>query len=342
MEQLIEFGVFAGKIVLVFLFFAGLALLIVSLVMRQKAKPELEVEHLNQKLDDLKLMLEGAILDKKGLKALEKELKKKEKEKAQLEKTSNERKPHVFSISFEGDIHANAVDQLRDEVTAVLSIAKTGDEVVLEIESPGGTVHGYGLAAAQLLRLKKAGLTVTVCVDRVAASGGYMMACTAHKILAAPFAIIGSIGVLAQVPNFHKLLKKHNVDYEEISSGEYKRTVSVLGEITDKGRAKFQEQIADTHDLFKEFVKTERPQVDISKVATGEYWYGHRAKDLQLVDELMTSDEYLVKRTSEAEVFKIKYQPKRTLSDKLSEALGLAAERSINRVTEKLLSRPPV
>lgn len=331
MEQLIEFGLFAGKVVIVFCFIIGVIALIAGLIARQKLKPELEIENINQKIEDLQSMLEESVLNKTELKNALKERKKKEKE----EDKNKIRKAHVFFLKFEGDLHAKAVEQLRDEVTAILTIAQPNDEVVLSIESAGGTVHGYGLAAAQMLRLKSANLQLTACVDRVAASGGYMMACTAHKILAAPFAILGSIGVLAQVPNFHKLLKKHNVDYEEISSGEYKRTVSLLGEITDKGRTKFLEQITDTHLLFKNFVKQERPLVNIEQVATGEHWYGIRAKELNLVDELMTSDAYLLSRRHETKIFSLKYHQKKNLSDKLSEILSRAVTMAFTKITEK-------
>lgn len=338
MDQLIEFGVFAGKLLTVFLFIVGLVLLIAAIILKQKLKPELEVENINQKLDDLEFLLQSSILDKKSFKDYTKAHKQKEKDREK--KLEAGREQHLFLVQFKGDLHAHAVKQLRDEVTAILTIAKPNDEVVVAIESPGGTVHGYGLAAAQLLRLKDAQLKLTACVDLVAASGGYMMACTAHKIIAAPFAILGSIGVLAQVPNFHKLLKKHDVDYEEISSGEYKRTVSILGEITAKGRAKFQEQIVDTHDLFKNFVANSRPQTDISKVATGEYWYGLRAKELNLVDDIMTSDEYLFRRKDESAIFSIKYREKKSLSDKISDIMGSATEKASARVLEKFMESP--
>ena len=108
----------------------------------------------------------------------------------------------------------------------------------------------YGLAASQMQRIRDKKLKLTVCVDKVAASGGYMMAVVADKIIAAPFAVLGSIGVLAQVPNFHRLLKKHDVDFEMLTAGKYKRTLTMFGENTDKGREKFQEDIEDTHVLF--------------------------------------------------------------------------------------------
>ncbi len=323
MEHLIEFGVFFGKVLVVVLSVAGLLLLVVALAARNKLKPDFHVEDINGRLEDLSNMLKEMVLDKKALKADEKIQKEKaKKEQVESEKEGHTPKPQIFVLKFEGDVEASQVDQLRDEITAVLTVAKSGDEVLAVVESPGGTVHGYGLAAAQLLRLKRAGVKVVAAVDKVAASGGYMMACTADQILAAPFAIIGSIGVVAQVPNFHKLLRKHDVDYEEIASGEYKRTVSLLGEITEKGRAKFREQIEDTHVLFKEFVKQNRPQVEISNVATGEYWFGLRAKELKLVDEIMTSDEYLLARRETSRIFSIKIEPKKSFAEKLNEAIA--------------------
>lgn len=339
MEYLIEFGLFFGKLILVFLFFAGLIVLIAGMIIKQKHKSEIEVENINNKFLDLEDVIQSAVLDKDELKTFHKEQKETEKNRTKKDLGKN-KKRRVYVLKFEGDIHAKSVDELRDEVTAVLTVAKSGDESVILIESPGGTVHGYGLAAAQLLRLKKAGILVTACVDKVAASGGYMMACTADKILSAPFAIVGSIGVIAQVPNFNRLLKKNDVDYEEISSGEYKRTVSLLGEITEKGRAKFLEQIVDTHALFKDFVASKRSNLDMSKVATGEYWYGIRAKELNLVDEIMTSDEYLYAMRKDADIYNIRIHPKKKFSDKISEIFGKSSDHILNRIYEKINERP--
>lgn len=335
MEHLIEFGVFFGKVLVVVVAVAGLLLLIVALAAKNKLKPDFHIEDVNAKLDDLGHMLKEVVFDKKALKADEKAHKEKLKKEEAEEKASHKAKPQIFVLKFEGDVEASQVDQLRDEVTAVLTVAKPGDEVVAVIESPGGTVHGYGLAAAQLLRLKSAGIKVVAAVDKVAASGGYMMACTADRIIAAPFAIIGSIGVVAQVPNFHKLLKKHDVDYEEISAGEYKRTVSLLGEITEKGRAKFREQIEDTHVLFKDFVKRNRPQVEVANVATGEYWFGLRAKELNLIDEVMTSDEYLMSNREQSRIFSIKIEPKKSFAEKLNEAFAKSAVKAFKSAIYK-------
>ncbi|MDC1358838.1 protease SohB, partial [Gammaproteobacteria bacterium] len=243
------------------------------------------------------------------------------------------RRKRIYVLDFDGDVAAEEVSSLREEITTVLSIAEPCDEIILKLESPGGMVHAYGLAASQLQRIKDAKIPLTICVDKVAASGGYMMACLADKLVAAPFAIIGSIGVVVQLPNFHKILKKNEVDYEVISAGEYKRTLSTFGEITDKGRAKVQEDVENIHEIFKQWVKSHRPIVDVSRVATGETWVGMQAKERYLVDELNTSDDVLVRACKDADVFEVNYKFKQTLQDKL----GAAVEAGVARAANKLL-----
>ena len=232
----------------------------------------------------------------------------------------------VFVLSFNGDIAASAVDNLRIEISAVLGAANDGDEVVVRVESAGGTVHGYGLGASQLARVRGRGVALTVAVDKVAASGGYLMAAVADRILAAPFAVVGSIGVLAQVPNVHRLLKKHDVDVEVLTAGRFKRTLDVFGENTDEGREKLRDELADVHALFQEYVGSWRPKVDLEQVATGEAWYGQRALDRALVDELITSDEYLARACEDADVFEVSWvQPKRPIDRLLGQAAEAAA-----------------
>lgn len=244
------------------------------------------------------------------------------------------RRKRVYVLDFDGDVAAEEVSSLREEITTVLSIAEPCDEIILKLESPGGMVHAYGLAASQLQRIKDAKIPLTICVDKVAASGGYMMACLADKLVAAPFAIIGSIGVVVQLPNFHKILKKNEVDYEVISAGEYKRTLSTFGEITEKGRAKVQEDVENIHEIFKQWVKSHRPIVDVSRVATGETWVGMQAKERYLVDELNTSDDVLVRACKDADVFEVNYKFRQTLQDKL----GAAVEAGVARAANKLLA----
>lgn len=328
-ERLIGIALFAGQALIIVIAIMVILGFIFSLAQKNKQKEELEIEDLNQRYKNFGLALKAEGLTKKQAKALKKTEKK--------QKKKNDHPPsHIFVVDFDGDLKAQAVDQLREEVTAILSTCSSKDEILIRLESPGGVVHGYGLAAAQLQRIVQHKIKLTVCVDKVAASGGYMMACVADQIIAAPFAIVGSIGVLAQVPNFHRLLKKHDIDYREITAGEYKRTMSLLGEITEKGEEKFTEQITDTHHLFKNFVKDNREKTQIDKVATGEYWYGTQAKELGLVDEIMTSDEYLLQKSSDHKILRVSLERKKKLSEKLGLSLGKAVVYVLERIWYRL------
>ena len=229
-------------------------------------------------------------------------------------------KSRVYALTFEGDMDASKVSHLRHEINAVLTKASSGDEVVVRVKSFGGRVHGYGLAASQLQRVREHGLNLVVAVDQVAASGGYLMAAVANKVIAAPFAVVGSIGVVAEIPNVHRLLKKNDVDVEVITAGRYKRTLTVFGENTEEGRRKFTEELEDLHVLFQEFVNEQRPGLELDKVATGEAWFGRRAIELNLVDEIATSDEYLMQRCTDADVFEVRWvEHKRPLERVLGE-----------------------
>uniref|UniRef100_UPI003C7994ED protease SohB n=1 Tax=Pseudomonas veronii TaxID=76761 RepID=UPI003C7994ED len=292
---------------------------------RRKSAGQLQVSKLNDFYKGLRERLESTVLDKDQLKALRKSESKPEKKNS---KKKPEAKPRVFVLDFDGDIKASATESLRHEITGLLSLATPKDEVVLRLESGGGMVHSYGLASSQLARIRQAGVPLTVCIDKVAASGGYMMACIGEKIISAPFAILGSIGVVAQLPNVNRLLKKHDIDFEVLTAGEYKRTLTVFGENTEKGREKFQEDLDITHQLFKNFVSRYRPQLAIDEVATGEVWLGVAALDKQLVDELQTSDEYLATKAKTAEVFHLHYSERKSLQERV----GLAASGSVDRV----------
>ncbi|NJN48183.1 MAG: protease SohB, partial [Candidatus Competibacteraceae bacterium] len=201
------------------------------------------------------------------------------------------------------------------------------DEVVVRLESAGGLVHAYGLAASQLARIKERKIGLTVAVDKVAASGGYLMACVADRIMTAPFAVVGSIGVVSQLPNFNRLLKKHDIDFELLTAGEYKRTMTLFGENTDKARLKFQEELEETHRLFKEFLRTYRSQLDLDRVATGEHWYGTQALELKLVDELRTSDDFLLEASKDAALYEVTYASHKPLLTRLSNLAAAALTR---------------
>jgi serine protease SohB len=344
LDFLFEYGLFFAKIVTFVVAVIIVLSVIVGLSQKNKQsghKGHLEITPLNELYDEMSDAIKLAVMDESLHKAeakkqqKEKQKKTKEQQKAlkQAAKSATddnpvEQKPRVFVVNFHGNISASAVTNLREEVTAILSQASAKDEVVIRLESGGGMVHSYGLASSQLDRIRKRNIPLTVCVDKVAASGGYMMACVADKILAAPFAILGSIGVVAQLPNFNKVLKKHDVEFELLTAGEHKRTLTMFGENTASGREKFLEDLQDIHDLFKEFVTEHRPAVDIAKVATGEVWFGRRAKDVALIDDLQTSDEYLVDRSKEADLYEVAY----VLKKKLHQRLGFAAEESADRL----------
>lgn len=291
---------------------------------------ELKVIHLNKSQEQRRKSLIEATEDKNAVKQFQKALAKKAKQKLKDKGKSKKKEKRIFVLDFDGDIKASAVKHLREEINTIISTANKDDEVVVRLESGGGMVHGYGLAAAQLVRLKEAGLTLTICVDKIAASGGYMMACVADKILAAPFAVVGSIGVVSQMPNFNKWLKKHDIDYEMFTAGEYKRTVTMFGENDDEDRAKYTEELEQTHELFKHFVTTYRPKLDLAKVANGDHWYGEDALKLNLVDELSTSDAYLLQQMEKYQAYALLSRQKPTFAEKLG--LANAAHSAVSGV----------
>lgn len=290
---------------------------------KSKSKNRLVVKNLNKKYAENVNIIYSETLSKKQHKQHVKDNKRKEKEKAKAPESLKK----VYVLNFNGDMKASAVANLREEITAVLSVATPFDEVVLRLESPGGVVHGYGLAAAQLMRIRAKSIPLTVAIDKIAASGGYMMACIANKILSAPFAIVGSIGVVVQLPNFHRLLKDKHVEFEQLTAGEYKRTLTVFGENTEAGREKLQEEIDDMHQLFKNLIQQNRPQIDIQQVATGEHWLALQALPMKLVDEIKTSDEYLFERSNDAELFEVSYEMKKTFMSRFSAAASAAREK---------------
>lgn len=328
-----DLGLFTAKAAILLACFIAVVIVIALAAGKAQLKSDLEVKDLNEKYDQLKANLQDFLFSKQEAKIEAKEEKKREKAKKKL---PDQPKPRLFVLNFKGDTKASQVENLREEISALVTVAKKEDEVLVKVESPGGVVHGYGLAAAQLLRLRNAGIRYTVSVDQVAASGGYLMACTAHKIICSPFGIVGSIGVVAQVPNFHRILKKNDVDFKEYTAGDFKRTVSVLGEITEKGEKKFIEQLEETHVLFKTFVSQFRPQLDLAKVATGEYWFGQQAKELLLVDELLTSDEFILQHLPSHRVVEVEKKEKKKLGDRISDMVGKSAQKVISRLLTEI------
>jgi serine protease SohB len=347
LEFIYEYGLFLAQAVTVVAAILIVVVGVLSMGLRQKAdqaEGQIEIRNVNEKYkmigDHIRFAVEDATAaklqkkaDKKADKAKAKEAKKKAKKKDQG--ADEERRNRIYVLSFDGDIRASAAENLREEISAVLPQIQPGDELLVKVESPGGMVHSYGFAASQLQRIISAQVPLTIAVDKVAASGGYMMACVADNIIAAPFAVIGSIGVLAQLPNFHRLLKKNDIDFELLTAGEHKRTLTMFGENTDKGREKFVEELEETHGLFKTFVSANRPSLDVDKVATGEVWYGQNALEVGLIDALQTSDAYVQERLEDWDVFEVKFANKKSWQEKM----GMAAEGAVERTFLKIWQR---
>ena len=320
-----EYGLFLAKSLTVLVVIWIILMLLISFSKKSRTHDHFEITHLNKKYKTATDTLRFSITPKKELKKVKKEDKKEfKKEKKALADKSRKR---IFVLNFLGNIKASAVRHLRKEINAIITVATDKDEVVVCLENAGGIVHEHGFAASQLMRVKKKGIPLTVAVDKVAASGGYMMACVADKIIAAPFAILGSVGVLAQLPNFNRMLDKHGIDFELMKAGDLKRTITMFGKNTAEDRERFNEQLEDIHALFKEFVKENRPNLDIDKIATGEHWLGSRAITLNLVDELITSDDYLLEASNDADIYEVTYTVPKTISERIATTVQMTVDK---------------
>ena len=325
LDFLAQYGLFFAKTVTLLAAFVIAIGMLVNAAQhaRGHSHDRLEVRSLNHRLRDMAAVLDAELLDKQARKTQAKERKAKDKAERQARKQGHAKdRPRIFVLDFRGDIKAAQTAALREEISALLQVAKEHDEVLVRLESEGGMVHGYGLAASQLQRIRDRQIKLTIAVDKVAASGGYLMACVADRIIAAPFAILGSIGVVAQLPNFNRLLKSHDVDYELHTAGQFKRTLTLFGENTDEGRAKFQQELEEVHGLFKSWVTQNRPHLPIEQVATGEHWYGTRALALKLIDEIRTSDDWLLDRVKDADLLEVHYKPRSSISDRIAHGLA--------------------
>ena len=311
---LLEYGLFLAKSLTALV---CLLLAVVGIVAAKRGKDDdedkLEIRSLNEYYEAQQDRLYETLLDKKALKARQKAQKQAGKD------NDDSQKPRIFVLDFDGDIEASAVKQLREHISAVIQIANTEDRVLLRLESGGGLVHAYGLAASQLARLRARQIPLTIAVDKVAASGGYMMACIANEIIAAPFAILGSIGVVGALPNFNELLKQHHIRYEEHTAGEHKRSLTLFGENSEADRRQFRHELAVTHDLFKQHIHEYRPQLDIDALATGETWYGVQAVENRLIDAIGTSDDYILAHLHSHRLLQLEEKSKQRWYDKLKQ-----------------------
>jgi len=342
MDFISTYGLFLAKAVTLVVAVAAIVMIIMNAALRKRAQSgQLRLTHLGDDYQQMKEDLQLAKMKPQAQKVWLKNHKKSEKQKAKAEKQAAKQgqtlseKPTLYVLDFKGSMDAGEVSSLREEISAVLAVKQPGDEVLLRLESPGGVVHGYGLAASQLQRLRDEGVRITAAVDKVAASGGYMMACVADRIVAAPFSIIGSIGVVAQIPNFNRLLKRNDIDVELHTAGQYKRTLTLFGENTPEGREKFQEDLDETHLLFKQFVHQMRPSLDIDRVATGEHWYGRQALELGLVDEIGTSDDLIIRHMDRFSVLGVHYARRRKMMDRFTQSAGSVAERLLLKLWQR-------
>jgi serine protease SohB len=335
-EFFIEYGLFLAKAITIVVAIGVVLVLIAGLSRRAPGSAGLEIEKMNDKFKEMGDAVRRAMLNKAAWKKHEKAEKKARKKEEKSATEDSDHRKRIFVIDFKGDIRATAVANLREEISAVVSTATENDEVVMRLENPGGAVHEHGLAASQLLRIKDRGVPLTVIVDKVAASGGYLMACIADRIIAARFAVIGSIGVIAQLPNFNRALETRGVDFEQVTAGKYKRTVTMFGKNTDEDRAKLKEELEDVHTLFKGLVGEQRPSLDIDRVSTGEHWYGTHALDLGLIDEIGTSDDYLLSVADKADIYTVRFKGKQSLQERIMSTFESSLDRAGIWLEERL------
>ena len=313
-EFLADFGLFLLQIATIVVL-VSIAIVFITTTARRSGHPDgITVRHLNKQFEDAANVIKRAVL---GKDVFRKEIKAARKLRKKRKRSRDNERNRIFVLDFKGDLRASATASLREEISAVLAVAKDGDQVLLRLENAGGAVHEHGLAASQLVRIKQRGLPLLIAVDKVAASGGYLMACVADRLLSAPFAIIGSIGVVAQLPNFRRLLEDKGIDFEQITAGKYKRTLTLFGENTAEGRSKLKEELEEVHELFKSEIAAHRPQVELDRIATGEYWYGTRALDLNLIDEIRTSDDFLADAAEENDLYQVRFKRRRTFPERL-------------------------
>ena len=330
-DLLVAYGFFLLKVITVLLVILIPILMISSSTKHRKEtdKGRIIVKNLSDKLEEIGVTLKSAEMDPKAYKSFLKERNKKKKK-----EIKGKPKEIVYVLDFKGDIQASAVDKLKQEINAIIASQVKCKEVVVKVESGGGSAYAYGLCAAELKRLVDNKIKLTVCIDKIAASGGYLMSCVATKIVAAPWAIVGSIGVIAQLPNFHRLLKKLDIDIEMHTAGKFKRTLTTLGKNTKQGREKFISELEDLHVVFKDFVKENRSKIQVAKVSTGEVWQGDKAKKLGLIDEIGTSDDYLLKLASKFKLLEIQYFEKKPFTARIGSAAEVIVEKGIYKILD--------
>lgn len=228
-------------------------------------------------------------------------------------------------LSFNGDINATEVIEFGRAVSMIVQMKDLVSEVYIIINSGGGVVNGYGLLASEIERLHYSEIETYALIDQVAASGGYMAACVANHVVAAPFAYIGSIGVVSEMPNFNQILSDNGINIEQHTAGKSKRTVTPLGKITDEDRNEFKKKLERIHRSFINHVSHYRNINDADEnknsiIFSGDYWIAEETVELELglVDEISTSQEFLLDKMKEYNIIEITFQENKTKKSKLS------------------------
>jgi serine protease SohB len=243
----------------------------------------------------------------------------------------------IAVVSFDGDVRATKrkiVSALIDEL--IVNKDKLSEAVVV-VNSPGGSVAEYGLLYAEMERIRAAGISLTVCIDTYAASGGYLMSLPANRIVAAPFAFVGSVGVVAYSPNIHRLLKKHDIEPRLFTAGEFKRTVTLIGDDDEEAKQHFQHQLESLHGLFLAAVKKYRTGANFEKIGTGDHWTAEESQtqNLGLVDHIATSREYLLKLNADRDLVHLS-QKKHMLEGGLGRFAAQLSEELVDRILTRV------
>ena len=197
------------------------------------------------------------------------------------------RRQKIAVVELHGTIGGSIKSPVYERIFSRVRRDRSARALVLDIDSPGGGVPASDLLYRAVAKIA-AEKPVVASIRGIGASGAYMMCCAAHKVVANPGAIVGSIGVISIRPVLQELLSRLGVGIKVNKSGELKDMGAFWRDATPEETRKMQELISDSYDVFVDIVARAR-KMDESKVrdlATGEVYWAPKAKDLGLVDEL--------------------------------------------------------
>ncbi|HIQ50372.1 MAG TPA: signal peptide peptidase SppA [Nautiliaceae bacterium] len=168
------------------------------------------------------------------------------------------------------------------------SIEENYDGIILKIDSPGGDAYSTKKIAERIKEINKK-IPIVACIDQIATSGAYWLASSSDYIVADDFSIVGSIGVYASYLEFTGLMEKLGVKYNRIVFGKYKDILSPFKNLTEEERKLIERKINYIYEYFvKEVAKNRGLNYSFvkEKIATGEFFFGYEAKELNLVDAI--------------------------------------------------------